>query len=209
MTDRWYAGIGSRETPIEIWNTMYQIGRYMPFLGWGLSSGGAVKQPDSGPEVGSADDAFYQGALSSPALNPASMLRIYLINAHWEHYKPNPRIGLLNALDYPDTWDEAMRRMEEARGTLAGLRDAGLKMHTRNVYQVFGHTLRDPIKSMICYAKPIGTRGQYKGGTNTAIQLAKRAEIPIMNLYEDDAMRRAQEFVTMAQQRFANQILVA
>jgi hypothetical protein len=205
---RWYAGVGSRETPIEIWKLMYEVGFFMPFLGWGLSSGGAVKQPDTGPEVDSADDAFYRGALASPVMNPATMLRIYLINARWEHYKVNPAVGLLNSLDYPETWQEATEIMERARGTLAGLRDAGLKLHTRNVYQVLGHDLKTPVSQLMCYARPIGNKGQVKGGTNTAVQVAVQANIPVMNLYEDETRQRVEAFVATCRAKYANQIMV-
>lgn len=47
----YYAGVGSRETPQDILNTMYKIGKYLASKGYTLRSGGAI----------GADTAFENG----------------------------------------------------------------------------------------------------------------------------------------------------
>lgn len=55
------------------------------------------------------------------------------------------------------------------------------KLHARNVYQVLGKDLESPSLILICWAQPTGTG--VKGGTNTAVQLAKRNDVPVLNVY--------------------------
>ena len=58
---------------------------------------------------------------------------------------------------------------------------------TRNVYQVLGLDLKTPSKALFCYAQPTKNKQGIvigvKGGTNTAIQLAMKHNIPIYNFY--------------------------
>lgn len=192
----WYAGVGSRETPPDILTVMEDIGFFMASLGWGLSSGGAL----------GADDAFYRGAIRSPACNPATMLRIYLINRHWELYRPDPSIGLIDSTSLTEHEAEAYGIMLKARGSEHGLKEAGRLLHTRNVYQILGSDLNTPVRQVICWAEPVGTSGKVSGGTNTAVQIALQHNIPVMNLYHDTHRERALKFIEEAKQRLANQI---
>lgn len=52
-------------------------------------------------------------------------------------------------------------------------------LHTRNICQVIGHDPDNIIKSdfLICYTD----KGEYVGGTTTAIRTAERFDIPIFN----------------------------
>lgn len=58
---------------------------------------------------------------------------------------------------------------------------------TRNVYQVLGLDLKTPSKALFCYAQPTknkqGIVTGVKGGTNTAVQLVMKHNIPIYNFY--------------------------
>lgn len=80
---------------------------------------------------------------------------------------------------------EAKELAREARGSFKGLNEDGILLHTRNAFQVLGITLTIPSEFLIFYAEPDPTReGVFKGGTNTAVQIAKRFDIPVFNLYE-------------------------
>lgn len=52
-------------------------------------------------------------------------------------------------------------------------------LHTRNICQVIGHDPNNIIKSdfLLCYTD----KGEYVGGTTTAIRCAERFDIPIFN----------------------------
>lgn len=51
-------------------------------------------------------------------------------------------------------------------------------MHSRNCHQIFGYELDIPADAVICWTEG----GIPSGGTNTAIQLALNANIPVFNL---------------------------
>ena len=51
-------------------------------------------------------------------------------------------------------------------------------MHQRNVHQILGYELNDPIDAVICWTP----NGKIQGGTATAIKLAIAHGIPVFNL---------------------------
>ena len=51
-------------------------------------------------------------------------------------------------------------------------------MHQRNVHQILGYELNDPVDAVICWTP----NGNVVGGTATALKLAMKAGIPIFNL---------------------------
>ena len=154
----YYAGIGSRETPQEYMELMYEIAFQMAPT-WTLRSGGA-------------DTAFYQGAK-----NAKGPVEIFL---PWEgfngftasdegFYVPEYSTELLNiAAQFHPAW---------------GSCNAGVKkMHARNVCQVAGLDLNTKTDLVICWTKD-GKRG---GGTGQALRIAGYLEIPIFDLAVGD-----------------------
>ena len=190
----WFAGVGSRDTPPDILALMSDLSYWLGRCGWGLSSGGAA----------GADDAFLQGMLKCPDCEPSRRLRIYLIGRKFESYRPDPIRGFHHSPSYTETWEQAKTIAEEVRGSFHGLGDAGIELHTRNVYQVLGHTLKDPVKQTVCWAELVGKQGRVKGGTNTAVGVSLKYDIPVMNLYLDADRQRAERFITAMQERFAD-----
>ena len=180
----WYAGVGSRETPEDIMELMRRISFALYAQGYALSSGDAE----------GADKAFYEGAVKSPYYQHLGA-RIYLawngVGKRWH----DPKNFFYDASQYP-TWESAKSIAEECRGSWEGLGRGGIAMHSRNVYQIMGACLTDPVKSIIYWAKPVGKTEKVKGGTNTALQLAIKCEIPVrINLYTDEGMERATKFL--------------
>ena len=57
-------------------------------------------------------------------------------------------------------------------------------LHARNVNQVLGHDLKTPSSFVVYWAIPAG--GSCKGGTRTAVELAKKHNIPTYNLYHKE-----------------------
>lgn len=89
-----------------------------------------------------------------------------------------------------------------ARGTDRGLKikedgtlGGGFMLHGRNPCQILGRRLDDPVRFVSCYAKPIGKEGKVSGGTNTAVALALHLKIDVANLYLDEYMERALQFL--------------
>lgn len=187
MTTRslFYAGVGSRATPDEILGLMVRLGTTFCNLGWGLSSGAAE----------GADQAFWTGAVLSPRFLEVRN-RIYLpwnnINGHIH----DPAIGYYDATRFTDTYDQAKAMALEARGSFEGLGRGGIALHTRNVFQIHGHTLQEPVRGLVYWGIPVGKGEKVKGGTNTALQIAIRAQIPHrINLYTDEGRQRAETFL--------------
>lgn len=153
----YYAGIGSRETPQEYMELMYEIALQMAPT-WTLRSGAAA----------GADTAFYQGAK-----NAKGPTEIFL---PWEgfngftasdegFYVPEYSTELLNiAAQFHPAWGSCS----------AGVK----KMHARNVCQVAGLDLNTKTDLVICWTKN-GKRG---GGTGQALRIAEHLEIPIFDL---------------------------
>jgi hypothetical protein len=51
------------------------------------------------------------------------------------------------------------------------------KLHTRNVFQVLGRDLSSPVECVVFWC-PIDSKGNPKGGTATAVKLARKLRIP-------------------------------
>jgi len=77
------------------------------------------------------------------------------------------------------------------------------KLHTRNVFQIFGRNLDPNEKSdmVICWtpdgAYDIHTCGKNTGGTATAIKLASLFEIPVYNLYNEKHMDKIHDIFNL------------
>jgi hypothetical protein len=61
--------------------------------------------------------------------------------------------------------------------------DFALQAHTRNIYQVLGLDLDSPSDFLVCCAPPLKGKPFVDGGTNTAVIMAFRNNVPIFNLY--------------------------
>lgn len=183
MRQRFYAGVGSREAPLEILELMVRIGRTMAEQGFGLSSGDAIR----------SDQAFYRGACL--ARNPPPH-RIYLAWSGIGGRFHDPDNGWHVAPFYRENYEQASQIAEKARGGFFGLTQGGIAQHVRNVYQIYGHTLDEVVKVMWYWGIPVGKQEKVKGGTNTALQLAIMANVNRINLYTDHGIERAIRFLT-------------
>ncbi|HET8687460.1 MAG TPA: hypothetical protein VFM18_12470, partial [Methanosarcina sp.] len=66
-------------------------------------------------------------------------------------------------------------------------------LHTRNMYQVLGKSLNEPSRFLVCYAEP--TLHGVKGGTNSAVVLAKRYNVKVYNLWLEADLQRIKQYV--------------
>jgi hypothetical protein len=57
------------------------------------------------------------------------------------------------------------------------------KLMARNMYQVLGQDLETPTSFIVCWTKD----GKASGGTGQALRVAKKYNIPIFNLYNENA----------------------
>lgn len=149
-----YAGIGSRMTPPAITDIMFGFAKLAEDLNWTLRSGGAQ----------GADKAFEMGVTSD------YMKEIFL---PWGAFNGNKSLRT-----HPSY--QALLLAEELLGSAhwGNLTQGAKKLHARNVHQVLGQTLHDPVQFVICWTP----EGREVGGTATALKLARMHNIPIFNL---------------------------
>lgn len=173
-----FAGVGSRETPTDVLEVIRRVSHCLYDAGWFCMSG----------DADGADTAFHTGAMRSsryPLTGFAAFLPwngVEKKSTNMRRYE-NPELGLYDAAMF-DNWESANAIASEARGGFHGLGRGGISLHTRNAYQVLSPTLRDPVQRVLFWAKPI-YGGKVEGGTNTALQIALKHEIPTINLHDN------------------------
>lgn len=133
---RYYAGIGSRETPIQIQILMKTLAEKLSNLNYCLRSGGAE----------GADVAFESGAIYKQIFLPWNGFNNKFTDGK-NYFVPE-----LNT-DYVSKFHPAADR----------LKPGAMKLMSRNTYQVLGPKLDDPVDFILCWtkdAKKIGGTAQ-------------------------------------------------
>jgi len=156
---KYYTGVGSRETPLNILNYMIEISKKLEKQGYIIRSGGA----------NGADMAFEKEISKENK-------EIYL---PWKGFNENKSNLFLQKFNI-NIQNEAKNKAIETMGIehWNNLSDAAKKLHTRNVFQVLGEDLKTKSNFLICWTK----KGTIKGGTATAIRLALKNKIKVFNL---------------------------
>ncbi|BEG72491.1 hypothetical protein RVBP21_1190 [Pseudomonas phage BRkr] len=180
--------VGSRNVPEWILEVMIRLGRTLTDYGWAISSGDAYD----------SDRAGWYGAKQSRKYGEVGA-RIYLASGTGRSfYRIRDNAFFMDASQFTDTWATAESMAACARGSFGGLNDYGKALHTRNVFQIHGHTLDELVTGIFYYAVPKGKRENevVNGGTNTAVRLSVNAGVPIRkNLYYDDDLKWVIKFL--------------
>lgn len=160
QNSKYYAGIGSRETPKDVCLHMTAIAKKLAKLGYTCNSGGAD----------GADSAFERGAIINR--------QIFL---PWDGFN-GKYIDSMNKLH--NTWKYSVPLFNEDlvrkyHPKPSALSEAGWKFMSRNSYQVLGEDLKTPVEFVLCWTRD----GKLKGGTAQALRIAKDRNIPIFNLF--------------------------
>jgi hypothetical protein len=164
---RAYAGVGSRATPAGICHLMERFAIELAQRGWTLRSGGAV----------GADSAFEKGAREA-----GGGCEIYL---PWPGYNEHSEARLVEAS--PEAYD----LMAQIHPVFARLPKTSRRLHARNAHQILGADLRSPVEMVVCWTP--GARG--RGGTGSAIRLARSRGIPVHDLADLAARRQVGELL--------------
>lgn len=91
--------------------------------------------------------------------------------------------------------------VNKIHGNPLALKQGARKLQQRNICQVLGEDLISPSEFVIFYAIPY-TNGRVKGGTNTAVMLAKSKNIPTYNLYDYKVFEYFIKFVERLEQKY-------
>ena len=152
---RFYAGIGSRETPEAICRFMAQAATHLAGLGYTLRSGGAD----------GADKAFESGV---PEQSPKE---IFL---PWRGFNGNPS----PLFDYTGNERKLFAIAAEHHPAWTRLEPAVKRLHARNVCQMLGYDGQTPVEFVICWTP----KGKGGGGTGQAIRIAISYGVPVYDL---------------------------
>jgi hypothetical protein len=169
-----YAGIGSRKTPPEILQGMYRVAQVLASRGYSVRSGGAE----------GADSAFEEGADSVGGVKEMWLPWSGFQARRQGHYPQEPHFTLAATL-HP-AWTR--------------LSQGAQRLHARNTGQILGADLNTPVRFVVCWtpdgAQAEGEISRVTGGTGTAIRLACRYAIPVLNLQRPDAVQRLRALIT-------------
>lgn len=165
----YFSGIGSRKTPTDIGEEQRKIARVLATYGLILRSGGADGS-DTNFEEGYKDvSGKMEIWLPWPNFN----------KRQGDKYLPTPKHFALAETLHP-AW-QYLKRGPRA-------------LHARNGGQVLGMDLATPVGFVLCWT-PDGAQTEKEvtvdtGGTGTAIKLAWRMGIPVINMFHPDWKER-------------------
>lgn len=161
-----YTGIGSRDISPEEDEMMQRIARYLARKGYILRSGKAA----------GSDTSFEKGHREVNLKEP----EIYI---PWANFKGgSPLSGKELVLPKAgDVFNETVELIKEIHPAFDKLSQGALKLHQRNCFQVLGFDLNTPSVLLIACGKSDKV-GDVLGGTRTAWMIAKRYNIPSLNI---------------------------
>jgi len=166
--NKFYAGIGSRETPPGIEPLIEEVCLLLNKMGFTMRSGAAP----------GADSVFEKYSEKK---------EIYL---PWKGFNNNESPLFLESFDSLII-DESKELARKYHPNWKNLSQAGQKLMIRNSFQVLGKDLKTHSDFIVCWT--LG--GGIKGGTGQAMRIAKANEIPIFNLYNKDTLYRLKLFI--------------
>lgn len=158
MTDRYYAGIGSRQTPDDVLAEMTTIAHILQENGYILTSGGAD----------GADSAFEAGA--------GDLKRIFI---PWNGFNDR-HDGIIKGGS-----KKAAAIAEQFHPVWYKLTQGAKKLHTRNVCQILGDDLETPVEFVVCWTKDgkasggTGTAIKIAEHYNIPVYNLKKGKFPI------------------------------
>lgn len=170
VSQQYYTGVGSRETPAEVLQVMHDLAVKMNEIGLTLRSGHAK----------GADQAFESRANAFDVYLPK--------NGFLGRYAgTNGSKRYVDAQQIPN-YVQAKQILKETLDPnhFSRLNGFSLQAHTRNVYQVLGDDLNTPSEVLYCWTE----KGAEVGGTATAIKLAKRYGVKVVNLGDPKTLAR-------------------
>lgn len=165
---KYYAGVGSRDTPQDILDLIEKISAFLREQGYTLRSGGAD----------GADSAFEKGA-----------------GEQKEIFLPWPKFNNNKSTYDGDNWKYKkihLKLAKEFHPSFEQLTVQIKKLMVRNSAQIIGKDTEDiPSDFVICYTKD----GKDSGGTGQALRIARSMNIPIYNLHDENIRKNIFEIL--------------
>lgn len=178
MTQKFYAGIGSRRTPEGILALMTAIASMLRADGYILRSGNA-EGADQAFAVGAGYDAHV--FLPWPSFNRDWLAETYPAD------RPGPTV-----ITDPEPW--TAQYAEEFHPAWERCTQGARKLHSRNVHQLHG-LQGEPLSSFVICWTPDAAE---VGGTATAIRMARHSGVPVFNLADAGTRERLERYAMRA-----------
>lgn len=170
-----FALIGSRVTPTNECEALEEIAIEMMCLGYHGRSGGAI-----GPDTALTRAIIHMS--KDTQYPPSEFGTIWLPSYSFNGLRHGDLGGACKDANREPTFRGQAAYL--AMGLHSGWHNLPTfvrKLHSRNVFQILGPNLNEPVDYVICAA--VTTRSGYvKGGTATAVRLAKMYGIPVINI---------------------------
>lgn len=171
-----FALVGSRETPIEPYKT---ICTYLAKTGHSMTSGSAPLGADLWAEQ---------------AYSEIGNTNCEIFIPWWSFGKDNP-MRSHHIVPSEDTWNDRVAIIREIHPAFNRLSQGALKLHCRNVNQILGSNLQEPVDAVVCWT----ANGSITGGTATAIKVALKHGIPVFNTALPNSIIELGNFVISSQ----------
>lgn len=196
-----YAGIGSRETPIDIQKTMYKAGKWLEEKGYTLRSGealGADKAFEGAIQPWEKEGILHGSKDFTKSKNKVTKW------AEYEEGKKNVLIDKKETFKSSDANERVRTIAKEIHPAGDKLQGIALDLMARNTYQVFGKNLDSPVDFVLCWT-PLNKKGEYvehhnqrdatTGGTGQAISMASLKGIPVINMANPEWRKKLLEVI--------------
>ena len=163
---KYFTGVGSRAISPQIAAHMELISIALHASGYRLRSGGA-----EGSDIAFQAKGFSPGDIYLPwkSFNSTENRMNSRFEGERYRYIDTPKLS---------NWFEALEILDTVRSLDTLPVRSHRLLHGRNVYQVLGEDLRSPSDLLVCWTP----EGKDVGGTATAIKLARKYGVRIINL---------------------------
>lgn len=169
-----YTGVGSRQTPDNQQQLLTNTAKKLDLYGFTLRSGHAD----------GADLAFERGSKKKEVYVPWKSF-----NNHNEYF---PTFS-----DELYDYTEQLYNEHKDHSEFGNIKDPVQKLMMRNVYQVLGSDINNPVPSdfLICFADE-DEKGNPVGGTGFTVYIAKKNNVPIFNINNLDDFNNLKKVMT-------------
>lgn len=218
-----YAGIGSRETPMEVLELMTKASTWLGSKGYTLQSGGAIgadmafegKPYPKTLTAGSYDVVNKKGKV---VLKAGEVVKIgskkytdayyaftdkstkgSIVGSDWSEKVNLPNVKSFSSFDVVNNKFGNANKVRvianELHPSSDGMDQWVEALMARNTYQIFGSNLDSPVDFVLFYAKE-GKGIRPDGGTGQAVEMARLKGIPTVNMADSNWRVQLQEVLS-------------
>lgn len=189
MGGKFYAGIGSRATPLGVKRVLEPYVKALRLMGYTLRTGGAY-----------GADQYFEECSLEPLRQAPKDVEPVVVYLPWEGYTTPSGKGL----SYHRVVGERGLLQEEAschHPAWVKCSEATRKLHARNVAILLGEDLKQHAQFVICWTGDGVECGEETtvntGGTGHGIRVASFYGIPVYNVFRDESRERLRRLVTL------------